>query len=61
VFGYLSNFTDWRPYEHRVLASVEGQLLPIPINLDTVNKLYGKNFTSEELGGVFQDGWRAGC
>jgi UDP-galactopyranose mutase len=54
VFGYLSNFTEWRPYEHRVLASVEGQLLPIPINLDTVNKLYGKNFTSEELTEYFK-------
>ncbi|MFC5408153.1 UDP-galactopyranose mutase [Larkinella bovis] len=54
VFGYLSNFTEWRPYEHRVLASVEGQLLPIPINLDTVNKLYGKNFTSEELSEYFK-------
>ncbi|MFD1140003.1 UDP-galactopyranose mutase [Larkinella insperata] len=54
VFSYLSNFTEWRPYEHRVLASVEGQLLPIPINLDTVNKLYGKNFTSEELADYFK-------
>jgi UDP-galactopyranose mutase len=41
VFAYLSRFTKWRHYEHRVLASVEGQLVPIPINLDTVNKLYG--------------------
>jgi UDP-galactopyranose mutase len=49
VFSYLSRFTQWRPYEHRVLTTVEGKLLPIPINLDTVNKLYGKNFTSEEL------------
>src|SRR4051795_2893368 len=37
VVSYLSQFTDWRPYEHRVKASVDGQLLPIPINLDTVN------------------------
>lgn len=37
VFEYLSHFTEWRPYEHRVLASVDGQLVPIPINLDTVN------------------------
>lgn len=49
VFNYLSKFTRWRPYEHRVLASVDNKLLPIPINLDTVNKLYGYNFTSEEL------------
>lgn len=49
VFQYLSRFTDWRPYEHRVLASVDGQLLPIPINLNTVNKLYGLNLTSFEV------------
>src|SRR5947208_5454441 len=39
VFDYLSLFTPWRPYQHRVLASVDGQLVPMPINLDTVNKL----------------------
>ncbi|MBD1933565.1 MULTISPECIES: UDP-galactopyranose mutase [Cyanophyceae] len=49
VFEYLSNFTEWRSYEHRVLASVDGQLVPIPINLDTVNKLYGLNLTSFQL------------
>ena len=32
VFEYLSQFTKWRPYEHRVLASVDGKLVPIPIN-----------------------------
>ncbi len=53
VFDYLSNFTDWRPYEHRVLASVDGQLVPIPINLDTVNRLYGLSLTSSELAGFF--------
>ncbi|HAG84703.1 MAG TPA: UDP-galactopyranose mutase [Cyanobacteria bacterium UBA12227] len=49
VFEYLSQFTEWRSYEHRVLASVDGQLLPIPINLDTINKLYGLNLTSFEV------------
>jgi UDP-galactopyranose mutase len=49
IFDYLSQFTEWRFYEHRVLAEVDGQLVPIPINLDTVNKLYGLNLTSEEL------------
>jgi len=53
VFGYLSRFTEWRPYEHRVLASVEGQLVPMPINLDTVNALYGLNLTSFELESFF--------
>ncbi|MEJ7616525.1 MAG: UDP-galactopyranose mutase [Pyrinomonadaceae bacterium] len=49
VFDYLSRFTLWRPYEHRVLASVDGQLVPIPINLDTVNRLYNLNLSSEEM------------
>lgn len=49
IFDYLSRFTAWRPYEHRVLADVDGMLLPIPINLDTVNRLYGLQLTSEQL------------
>jgi UDP-galactopyranose mutase len=49
IFDYLSQFTQWRPYEHRVLAQVDGQLLPIPINLDTINRLYGLSLTSGEL------------
>ena len=49
IFEYLTRFTQWRPYQHRVLASVEGQLLPMPINLDTVNKLYGLNLNSFEM------------
>ena len=46
VFEYLSQFTEWRPYEHHVLASVDGQLLPLPINLDTLNRLYGLSMNS---------------
>jgi UDP-galactopyranose mutase len=54
VFEYLSQFTEWRPYEHRILASVDGQLLPIPINLNTVNQLYGLNLTSFEVEDFFE-------
>ena len=54
VFEYLSRFTDWRPYQHRVLASVDGQLVPIPINLDTINQLYGMNLTSLEVQAFFE-------
>ncbi len=49
VFEYLSDFTDWRPYEHRVLASVDGQLVPLPINLTTINTLYGLNMGCDQL------------
>ncbi|MGE5368455.1 MAG: UDP-galactopyranose mutase [Chloroflexota bacterium] len=49
IFSYLSKFTRWRPYEHRVLAAVDGMLVPIPINLTTVNRLFGLNLDSEGL------------
>ena len=49
VFEYLSLFTKWRPYEHRVLTSVDGQLVPMPINVNTLNKLYGLNLTCHEV------------
>lgn len=54
IFEYLSRFTEWRPYQHRVLASVDGQLVPMPINLDTINKLYGLNLTSFEVEKFFE-------
>jgi UDP-galactopyranose mutase len=54
VYDYLSQFTDWRPYQHRVLARVDGQLLPIPINLNTINQMYGTSFTSFELEEFFR-------
>lgn len=53
VFEYLSQFTEWRPYEHKVLASVDGQLVPIPINLNTINQLYNLNLTEDEVEAFF--------
>lgn len=47
VLRYLSRFTDWRFYEHRVLAEVGDQQLPLPINRTTINRLYGLNLTEE--------------
>jgi len=54
VFEYLSRFTEWRSYQHRVRASVDGQIVPIPINLDTINTLYGLNLTSFEVEEFFK-------
>src|SRR5438046_9496582 len=54
VFDYLSRFTDWRHYQHQVLASVDGQLVPIPINLNTINQLYGLNLTSFQVEDFFE-------
>jgi UDP-galactopyranose mutase len=53
VYEYLSRFTEWRPYEHRVRASVDGQLVPIPINLDTVNTIYGLSLTAFQVAEFF--------
>jgi UDP-galactopyranose mutase len=40
---FLSRFTGWRPFEHRVRAQVDGVLYPMPINRTTINRLYGLN------------------
>jgi UDP-galactopyranose mutase len=48
VVDYLSQFTEWRPYEHRVLAQVRGQLVPIPINRTTLNKLFDAGLETDE-------------
>jgi UDP-galactopyranose mutase len=53
VFDYLGRFTEWRPYEHHVLASVDGQLVPLPINQNTVNTLYGLNLSQPEVQDFF--------
>jgi len=48
VFEYLSQFTEWRFYEHKVLANYQGELFPIPINRITLNKFFGIILTTEE-------------
>jgi UDP-galactopyranose mutase len=48
IVDYLSQFTEWRPYEHRVLAEVRGQLVPIPINRTTLNRLFGLDLRSDD-------------
>src|SRR5687767_2255967 len=47
IFEHLSRFTEWRPYEHRVLACVRDKLLPMPINRTTVNRLFGLKLRSD--------------
>lgn len=49
IWDYLSLFTEWFYYQHRVLAYVDGSMLPFPINLDTVNQLMNHHFSSEEF------------
>jgi UDP-galactopyranose mutase len=53
VFDYLSRFTEWRQYEHRVLASVGDMLVPMPINRTTLNLLYGLDLKTDEDAAAF--------
>jgi UDP-galactopyranose mutase len=53
VVDYLSQFTEWRPYEHRVLAEARGQLVPIPINRTTLNMLFDAGLESDEDAAAF--------
>ncbi len=48
IVDYLSQFTDWRPYEHRVLADIDGLQVPMPINRTTLNRLYGLKLATDE-------------
>ena len=49
VAAYLSQFTEWRSYEHRVLSHVDEKLLPVPINLDTINRLYSLSLNADSM------------
>lgn len=58
VVQYLSQFTEWRPYEHRVLAAHEGELFPIPINRATINRFFGVSLQTDEQARRFLEGRR---
>jgi UDP-galactopyranose mutase len=53
VVHYLSRFTKWRSYEHRVLADVNGCLVPMPINRTTLNLLYDADLQTDEQAAAF--------
>jgi UDP-galactopyranose mutase len=53
ILAYLSRFTAWRAYEHRVLAEVDGQLVPMPINRTTLNALYGLDLADDEAAAAY--------
>jgi UDP-galactopyranose mutase len=53
IFAYLSRFTKWRPYEHKVLADVRDKLVPMPINRTTLNMLYDAGLQTDEEAEAF--------
>lgn len=40
VWRFLSHFTNWYPYQHKVKALVDGQLVPVPFNLNSLEQLF---------------------
>lgn len=48
VWRYVSKFTEWFKYEHRVLAYVDGKLIPVPVNINTVNILFKENIKTDK-------------
>jgi UDP-galactopyranose mutase len=54
IFNYLSQFTEWRNYEHKVRSAINMVQYPFPINRDTINQLYNKNYTEQEVSDFFE-------
>jgi UDP-galactopyranose mutase len=57
IFNFLSQFTEWRDYEHKVRSVIDGIEYPFPINRDTINQLYNKEFSEKEIE-IFFEGVR---
>lgn len=54
IFNYLSKYTEWRAYEHRVCGVVNGKEYPFPINRDTLNQLYNLDLTEDQAAEFFE-------
>jgi UDP-galactopyranose mutase len=61
VWQYVNRFSDWYRHEHRVLARVDGKLVPIPVNITTVNAIFNKNIRTEAEMQEFLDSVQVRC
>ena len=48
VWKYVNKFSEWYPWEHKVIARVDDKTVPIPVNITTVNELFDINISNEE-------------
>lgn len=48
VWDYVNQFSEWYPWEHKVIARVDDKTVPIPVNITTVNTLFDTNIETEE-------------
>ena len=59
VYDYLSQFTRWRPYEHKVAGAIHGQLMPIPFNFHSLSMAFPEE-QARRLEQVLTDAYGAG-
>lgn len=45
IWDFVNSFGEFRPYVHRVKAMSNGKIYSLPVNLHTINQLFGKTFT----------------
>lgn len=55
VWDYLSKFTEWNYYQHRVLTYIDGNYIPMPITTETINKLYNLNLSNDQINKFLKD------
>ena len=48
VWEYVNTFSKWTPYEHKVVVHVDGKKVPVPVNRNTINVLFGENLKTDE-------------
>lgn len=48
VWNYVNRFSQWYTWEHTVVARVDDKTVPIPVNITTVNELFGINISTEQ-------------
>ena len=49
MFDYVCQYCDWHEYQHRVMSYVNGNFVPMPISLETINQLYNMNLSEDGM------------
>ncbi|MBR5625980.1 MAG: UDP-galactopyranose mutase [Alphaproteobacteria bacterium] len=47
VWDFVSRFCQWYPYQHKVRGLIDGQIVPIPFNLNTLHALFPKTLADK--------------
>ena len=55
VWEYIQKFATWQRWDHRVIGFVDGKLINIPVNINTVNALLGTNIIDEKEMDIWLD------